>query len=255
MFKNITFAESPENMEWFESWFNCPYYHLLYKNRNSAEANAFLHQLIPYLNPSKEAKFLDICCGKGRHSLTINEMGYDTIGFDLAMESIEEAKKLENDTLKFYVHDMRKLFFTNYFDFALNLFTSFGYFNSSRDNLNTLHSFNKALKPGGKLVIDYFNAVKVRKELINNETKQIEDITFHISKKIENNRIVKQIQFNKDGKPYEYLERVELIDLDQFTNLLNTCGFRIMETFGNYQLNSFHSEESDRLIILAVKEK
>jgi 2-polyprenyl-3-methyl-5-hydroxy-6-metoxy-1,4-benzoquinol methylase len=140
--------------EWFESWFDTKYYHILYKDRNFTEAEEFISNLIDFLQPNTEAKFVDIACGKGRHSLFINKLGFDVTGYDLSEKSIIEASKSLKKGLKFYTHDMRQIFRTNYFDFALNLFTSFGYFKSSRDELNAMKAAAGNLKKNGVLVID-----------------------------------------------------------------------------------------------------
>jgi len=239
-------------MKWFESWFNTPYYHELYLSRNTDEASLFLHKLLPYLALPKNSKILDIGCGKGRHAHIINQMGYDVIGFDLSEESIKEAKKLENEHLSFFVHDMRHLFFTNYFDCAFNLFTSFGYFENERENIKTLKSIHSALKKNGLLLIDFLNATKVKKNMIPNEQKTVKDIEYTIHKYIENNRIIKEIKFSDQGKDFYYTEKVQLLDLNDFQKILSTSGFKIKETFGSYNLEPF-TEESDRLIILAEK--
>ena len=239
-------------MEWFKSWFNTPYYHNLYLCRNTDEASAFLHQLIPYLAIPENSKIVDIGCGKGRHAQIINQMGFDVTGFDLSEQSILEAKKLENEHLSFYVHDMRNLFFTNYFDYAFNLFTSFGYFDHERENIKTLKSTHAALKKKGLLVIDFLNASKVQKNFVANEKKEVGGILYHISKHIDNNRIIKEIKFNDQGKDFSYSEKVQLLTLSDFERMLALSGFKIKKTFGSYNLESF-TEESDRLIILAEK--
>jgi 2-polyprenyl-3-methyl-5-hydroxy-6-metoxy-1,4-benzoquinol methylase len=149
------------SVEWFESWFNTKYYHILYKNRDYSEAEKFIAKLINFLNPEHNAKFVDIACGKGRHSIFINQLGYNVVGYDLSEESILEANKNAKNNLKFYTHDMRQIFRTNYFDFALNLFTSFGYFKNKRDELNAIKSSAKNLKQNGILVIDFLNRDKV----------------------------------------------------------------------------------------------
>ena len=249
---NRIFAKIFNTMQWFESWFNTSYYHQLYKNRNEQEAQNFLHKLVPHLTQDKSAKFLDICCGKGRHSQVINNLGFEVIGYDLSKNSIEEAKKLEEENLHFHVHDMRKLFYTNYFDFALNLFTSFGYFSNERDNINALLSANKALKENGILVIDFMNAIQTRNKMVPQETKTIDEITFNLSRRIENNSIVKEIHFKKNDEEFSYSEKVELLELTDFKRLLEKSGFIIKEVYGNYELMPF-TEESDRLIILAAK--
>ncbi len=239
-------------MEWFESWFNTPYYHQLYLCRNTDEASVFLHKLLPYLNIPKNSKILDIGCGKGRHAQIINQMGFDVTGFDLSEKSIEEAKKLENDHLAFYVHDMRNIFFTNYFNYAFNLFTSFGYFENERGNIKTLKSTHAGLKKDGILVIDFLNAVKVTKNLQSDEKKEVGGLVYNIHKYIENNRIIKEIRFNDQGKDFFYVEKVQLLTLNDFERILTLSGFKIKETFGSYNLEGF-TEESDRLIILAEK--
>ncbi len=239
-------------MEWFESWFNTPYYHNLYLCRNTDEANHFLQKLLPYLALPKNSKILDIGCGKGRHAQIISQMGFDVTGFDLSKQSIHEAKKLENEHLSFYVHDMRNLFFTNYFDYAFNLFTSFGYFENERENIKTLKSTHAGLKKNGLLIIDFLNASKVQKNFVSNEKKEVGDIVYHINKHIDNNRIIKEIKFNDKGKDFTYSEKVQLLTLTDFKRILTLSGFKIKETFGSYNLDPF-IEESDRLIILAEK--
>ena len=86
---------------WFALWFNTPYYHLLYKDRNQSEAEYFIKHLLKKLKPSKEAIFLDVACGKGRHSKFINQNGFSIHGIDLSVENIKEANKNANDFLHF----------------------------------------------------------------------------------------------------------------------------------------------------------
>jgi len=74
--------------EWFEDWFDTNYYHVLYQNRNEEEARRFIHNLIDHLGIPKGVKVLDLACGKGRHSITLNDLGYDVLGEDLSPNSI-----------------------------------------------------------------------------------------------------------------------------------------------------------------------
>ena len=87
--------------EWFESWFDSPFYHILYKDRDDKEAKLFLDNLINHLHPGQGAKILDVACGKGRHSLYLNRKGFTVCGFDLSKESILHNKKNETKTLTF----------------------------------------------------------------------------------------------------------------------------------------------------------
>ena len=94
---------------WFENWFDSPYYHILYKDRDYKEAEIFISNLINFLKPPKESKLLDLACGAGRHSIFINKMGYDVTGVDLSKNSIDTALAHKNDSLQFDTHDMRDM--------------------------------------------------------------------------------------------------------------------------------------------------
>ena len=99
-----------EHSKWFQSWFNTSYYHLLYRNRDYKEAEVFIKNIVKYLNLDKDDSILDLACGKGRHSIFLNSLGFNVTGLDLSKNSIKEAKTKESSSLHFYVHDMRNLY-------------------------------------------------------------------------------------------------------------------------------------------------
>ena len=151
--------------DWFDVWFDSPYYHLLYKDRNNKEAEKFIKKLMLHLAPQKDSKFLDVACGKGRHSIHINSYGFHTTGIDLSKNSIDIAQKNQNSSLIFSQHDMRNPFKKNEYDYAVNLFTSFGYFDDNEDNQKTITAISNSLKDKGKFIIDQFFVQNLSKEL------------------------------------------------------------------------------------------
>jgi SAM-dependent methyltransferase len=240
-------------MQWFEDWFNTPYYHLLYGNRNYEEAGFFLDNLLNYLKPEKNARCWDLNCGKGRHSLYLHKKGYEVIGTDLSEESIHVANEQATDNLHFYTHDMRNIFYANYFDVVFNLFTSFGYFKNKRDDEKVFQSVYTSLKPRGLFVVDFFNAACVMANLKASDEKKIEGVCFHIKKKVENNIIIKQIIAEDTTGTHTFKEEVKGLTLPDFTALANKTGFNIKASFGNYSLQPFDVNASDRLIIVFEK--
>lgn len=240
--------------EWFECWFDSPYYHVLYKNRDLSEAELFIDKLLQLIQPEKTNRFLDVGCGKGRHAIYLNKKGFDVTGIDLSQKSISCAKLSENETLHFYTHDMRKLFRSNYFDVALNLFTSFGYFENERDNNAVINSTSKALRSNGIFVLDFMNSKKVKNQLSCQETKTIDGIEFNISKTFENNFIVKKINFKDKGKEYHFEERVKALMLNDFEKYFEANKLKIVHLRGSYGLEEFDEKSSERLIIVAKKE-
>lgn len=238
---------------WYATWFDTPYYHLLYKNRNQMEAGSFIENLLLHLKPSKEALFLDVACGKGRHSKHIHQLGFNVHGIDLSEKSIKEASIFNNERLHFEQHDMREVYRSNYFDYAVNLFTSFGYFDDVSDNQKAMDAMAKNLKKDGILVIDFMNAKKVCLNLVEKEMKSVDYIDFYIERKIKSGFIQKDIQFTDKGKKHHFQEKVQALTLNDFSNLLQKAGLKIIDLWGNYEKNDFDVLKSNRLIIIAQK--
>lgn len=239
--------------KWFQYWFNSPYYHILYSQRNDAEAEFLIDNLSAYLRPAAASRILDIACGRGRHSIYLNKKGYDVTGIDLSEQSIKFAQQFEQKNLHFYVHDMRKLAYINYFDIAMNLFTSFGYFDTEKDHVNALKSFRKSIKDDGTVVIDYFNTNKILKNLTHKETKIVDGIEFHLNKFVSDGKIIKHINFEHRDKSFAFEERVQAFSLADFERMLEKSGLRIDALFGSYGLEPFDENKSDRLILICKK--
>ncbi|MEX1002823.1 MAG: class I SAM-dependent methyltransferase [Crocinitomicaceae bacterium] len=239
--------------EWYKDWFNTTYYHVLYKDRDHDEAKEFIRHLYAYLNLRPYQKTLDLACGRGRHALFLNQLGLDTVGVDLSKESIRYAKKFEKEGLRFAVHDMRDPLPGEKFDVVLNLFTSFGYFGSLSENGKVLRSIASYLKKEGDLIIDFMNVVKVKKHLDEQaeEVKNVEGINFEIKKSMDQGCIVKTISFQDKEEHFRFREKVQALTLSDFEKLLGENGFNLINKFGDYQLNEFSIEQSERLIIHA----
>ena len=233
---------------WFASWFDTPYYHILYKDRNYREAQIFMDNLTHYLNLPEKAKVLDLACGKGRHSIYLNQLGFDVIGADLSENSIAIASKNSNETLHFKVHDMREPF-EEKFDAIFNLFTSFGYFENDEDNLKTLKAMKESLTEHGFGVIDFMNVNQVIANLVPEETKTIDGIDFHIKRYYIDDHIFKEIDFEDQGEKYHFVEKVRALTLPDFESLMTEAGIYLLEVFGDYKLKKFHKTDSERLIL------
>jgi 2-polyprenyl-3-methyl-5-hydroxy-6-metoxy-1,4-benzoquinol methylase len=240
-------------VSWFINWFDSPYYHILYKNRDKKEAEFFIENLAEYLSLKKRSKLLDIACGKGRHAKHFNSLGLDVVGVDLSSNSITTAKKNENETLQFFIHDMREVYKENRFDVVTNLFTSFGYFEKDEDEKKVINAMANNLKKEGFLVIDFMNAKKVIANLVASEQKRIDGITFDISRKVKNQHIIKDIHITDSKTKHHFQEKVKALTLADFSNFITNSGLKIIDIFGNYKLEEFNAQTSDRLILICKK--
>ncbi|NSL90438.1 class I SAM-dependent methyltransferase [Chitinophaga sp. Mgbs1] len=240
---------------WFKDWFNSPYYHLLYNNRDEKEAAAFIDKLLAYLQPPAGAEMLDVACGKGRHARYLADKGYDVTGIDLSIESINIARKMENEHLSFFQHDMRLPFRVNYFDIVFNFFTSFGYFESQRDNDNALRTLTNALKHGGRLVLDYLNSNYVASHLVYDEVKEKDNVVFDIRREIKDKKFLKKISILDKTlmRRATFAESVNAFTRVDFEQMFAKQGLVIQEVFGDYHFNSYDEVRSPRLIIIATK--
>ncbi|AEH02591.1 bifunctional 2-polyprenyl-6-hydroxyphenol methylase/3-demethylubiquinol 3-O-methyltransferase UbiG [Lacinutrix sp. 5H-3-7-4] len=238
-----------EETTWFASWFDTPFYHILYKDRDYAEAETFMCNLTNYLNIPEHGKILDLACGKGRHSVYLNTLGYNVTGVDLSANSIAHAKQFENETLNFEVHDMCKPY-SDTFDAVFNLFTSFGYFDNLEDNLKTIEAIKADLNETGFGVIDFMNSEYVIENLVPENVKTVDGIDFYQKRRVEDGFIIKDISFTVDGKDYEFQERVRAFTLEDFEVLFEKAGVYLLDVFGDYKLSKYMRKQSERLILI-----
>jgi SAM-dependent methyltransferase len=240
-------AKNSEN--WFSTWFDSPYYHILYKNRNEEEAQVFMDNVTHYLNMPENGTILDLACGKGRHSIYLNKLGYQVTGVDLSENSIAVANESSNESLRFKTHDMREPMNKTY-DAVFNLFTSFGYFDTYEDNIKTLKAIKDSINEYGFGVIDFFNADFIIENLVAEETKEIDGITFNIKRFVENKKIIKEIRFEDKGETYNFTEKVSAFTLSDFEAIMEEAGIYLLEIFGDYKLKKFYKSQSERLIMI-----
>jgi len=239
--------------EWFAEWFDSPYYHLLYNGRDEQEAQTALDHLLGALDLAPGSKVLDLACGKGRHSRYLAAKGFEVTGLDIAPASILFARQFENEHLSFYQHDMRNPFRINYFDAVMNMFTSFGYFNTDAEHLMALKHVATGLKPGGLFLLDFFNEAHVRKNLVRTDTKTVDKIEFSLKKWTRNGYVFKEVSFQTGGRLFHFRERVRLFSLGDFRHLFAAAGLRLKQTYGDYDLSGFEPAHSKRLILIAEK--
>ena len=157
-------------------WFDSDYYHILYKHRDYNEARNFIDNIIEYLDLKKGSKILDLACGIGRHSIYLDKIGFKVVGTDKSSNNIKKAKARQNQSLSFL--QMEMIDNTNHkYDGIFNLFTSFGYVNHDY-NLKTVKNIERQLKDNGTVVVDFMNTLFVKNNLVIEETKVINDLSF-----------------------------------------------------------------------------
>jgi SAM-dependent methyltransferase len=241
--------------EWFKEWFNSPFYHKLYFERDEGEARQFLQRVLDYLQTAPGSRILDVACGRGRHSRFLASKGFDVTGIDLSPDSIRYARQFENDHLHFYVHDMRLPAWINYFDCALNIFTSFGYFTTRREHDDAVSTIVKSLRPSGILLFDYLNVHYVEEHLVHNEWKTIGETQYEIHRWMDEKHFYKKIIITDPSldHPYCFTEKVAKLSMGDFTDMLSFQKMQVTAVFGDYELNRYDVRKTPRMIVVAKK--
>lgn len=218
--------------------------------------------LIKILHAKKGAKILDVCCGTGRHSIALAQMGYHVTGIDISKVYLAEANKRNknvNTPVRFLNMDMRKISFKNELDVAINLFTSFGYFPLKSDDAKVLKNIFSALKPGGLFVIETANGSFIKKHFLPKNWSILSNGTIIL----ENSELLKNKDgirttwtfLDKNGKKRKMVSFTRLYDKKKMTKVLKMSGFQIIKYFGRLDGSPYNSLKSTRLAIVARKPK
>ncbi|NTU97688.1 MAG: class I SAM-dependent methyltransferase [Chlorobiaceae bacterium] len=252
-----TGSESP----WFAEWFNHPFYLEVYSHRDRKEASLCIGTILDVTgigmkNPTS-VSILDIACGAGRHAVELASQGYCVTGNDLSPYLLEEARK---EALKCKVNlvlsccDMREIRADGEFDLVLQLFTSFGYFETDEDDLLVFRKVHRALKKGGWYVLDLINPLYLEKNIVPESSRSAGDLALTEKRKIENGRITKTISITSaDGSASVFTESVKLYSLGEIRSMLDSEGLPIVNVAGSYDGEPFREESSPRMMIFSRK--
>ena len=239
---------------WFKTWFDSHYYHMLYGHRDDKEACSFIDALVTELQPAPLSAMLDLGCGAGRHSKYLAKQGFRVTGLDLSAASIRQAKKFQNDLLQFHQRDMRLPFGKNVFDIVFNFFTSFGYFSDRKENEKVVENISISLKQGGLVLFDYINSIYAEDHLVAVEEKEIDGVIYHINRWADDHFIYKRIAIqDRNTPPLEYVEKVAKFSLDSFNDFFHLHKLKTVSVYGDYSLNDYDENKSKRMIILVKK--
>ena len=241
--------------QWFASWFDSPHYHKLYGYRDDSEAKVFVDALVNRLRPEINAELLDLGCGAGRHARQLASRGFRVTGVDLSAGSIAEARRRERPGLRFLRHDMREPFGSQAFDYVVNLFTSFGYFDEPTEHAQVVSNIAGSLRCGGRLVLDYLNVYAAEARQMPAETKTIDGVIYGLTRWSDARHFFKRIEITETpgSQPLVYVEQVAKFTLPDFQALFVSQGLTIEDVYGDYDLTPYDAGGSPRLILVARK--
>ena len=238
-------------MAWYKEWFGADYLEL-YAHRDADEAGRHVDFVKETMGESAPKRVLDLACGAGRHTAILRERGYDTVGVDLSVTLLSTPPQVPC-----VAGDMRALPYANEsFDWVLNFFTSFGYFERERENFRVLEEIVRVLRPSGRFLIDFLNREPVIASLRRHEVQERAGRRIEIERWYDEGtrRINKRMRLTaSDVPPRTYLESVRAYSEDEVTIGLRWAGLSVDHVFGNFAGEPYHRDTSERLIIVGHK--
>jgi len=243
-------------MYWWQKFFD-EHYLKMYEDLEK-ETSREVECITKMMDLKRKAKLLDLCCGYGRHSIEFAQRGFEVTGYDLSDSFIEKAKKDSSELglkIEFVRGDMRKLPFDHQFDAVVNIFTSFGFFDSESDDMKVTKGVSRALKKGGLFLLD----LKNREYLIRNFQRRrwtqkedfvwLEDSFFDLfTSRWETTRTL----LFGNGRKKEYSFSLRMYTFTEILNLLKKSGFILEAVYGDFDFREY-SLDSPRMILISRK--
>lgn len=228
--------------------------------RTLEECDGILH----LLNIQKQNKLLDIPCGYGRHSIELARRGLRITGADINPYHLKIAEKISIELglhlplIKCNMIEVGSIFQSEYFDFIINVFLSFGFFATDKENMNVLQQFYQLLKPGGKFLMHTdvnLNRLRAGKyqfnetrELVSGGSLKIREQYNSTTHRLNGSWIITE----KSGKSATKKYSVRVYEAGEFINMCLKAGFRDCTAYGDWDGNLF-KPNSEQIIFIAIK--
>jgi SAM-dependent methyltransferase len=216
--------------------------------------------VIRLLDIPEGGSILDCPCGYGRHSIELGKQRFKVTGVDINSVHLQKAiQSIRPDqrNLDFRLSNMLELNFNSNFEAIINMFYSFGFFESDQENVSVLQNFYKALKPGGKFLMHTdVNIPRIingkyredeKRDLESGGSLRIIDKYNSETKRIDGTWIIE-----KDGEIVQKDYSVRVYTREEFEEMCLRNGFSSVVTYSNWN-GDLYSEDSEDMIVIATK--
>jgi SAM-dependent methyltransferase len=226
----------------------------IYSHRTDEAAKEEVNRITSLLNMAANKHVLDLCCGNGRHSRQLAKLGFQVTGIDLSTVLLQEAEqKNDNKAIRYLHRDVRDLPFKEEFDYVLNLFTSFGYFEQVEENMKVFASIYNSLKKNGEFLIDFLNPGYVKNTLVPYSERTVDDLLIIEKRRIEGKKVCKDIEVHQGQQVRTYQEQVNLFEYEEMESMIQRSGLKVTKVYGDFEKSSYDALESPRMIIIGKK--
>ncbi|MGB3908727.1 MAG: methyltransferase domain-containing protein [Methanomethylovorans sp.] len=266
----VSSLEEHVNPDWWKKIFNSLYLKTDADVVGDSEiTREEIDMFLSVLNLSKESRVLDLCCGQGRHSLEMARRGFKNVeGLDRSHYLIQRAKstaKKEGLNVRFKEGDARKTpYLTDNFDAVFLLGNSFGYFETSEEDLRVLNEVKRVLKPWGKIMLDVTDGSYLKSNYQPRSWEWIDKHNFvcrERSLSIDGQKLISRevIVNDEQGVIADQFYAERLYTQESLQELLKKAGFIDTEVVTSLGVNSKRNQDlgmmEKRIIITAILRK
>ena len=240
--------------DWYEAAFGS-LYPLVYEHRTVEAAVPEVRFAADAVGLSPDDRALDLCCGTGRHLVTLEQSGARLVGLDFSNHLLAMARSQLKPHTSLVRGDMRQLPFEGAFDVVFSFFTSFGYFLEDTDNQDAANELGRVLRRNGRFFMDYLNPRNVEDTLVPHSSRTVNGHTIDEERWIdrETRRINKRVEVSCKGRRVGgTLESVRLYRRQELLEVLETAGLRVNHIWGDYSGRPY-DEDAPRMIVSGVR--
>lgn len=233
---------------WYARAFQSDYLHV-YAHRSAEQARQQVAAMQRCGLLPAHGRVLDIACGAGRHLHAMAQAGLNAYGLDYSL-ALLQAGKLAGQAVR---ADMREIpFAARSFDWACSLFTSFGYFDSSSEDLRVFRGAAHVLRPGGHLVLDHMNpSVTIRNlQPLSDQQGDGWRLVQRRRHEHETGRILKEVEYTRQGRTERWQECVRLYPPRELEAMLTAAGFELQSRYGDLDGSRWEPDASPRQVLL-----
>jgi len=206
------------------------------------------------------AAILDLCCGEGRHTVALARRGYQMTGLDLSALHLRYARRAAREAgvaVRWHRADMREIPWRGEFDAVINIFTAFGYFDDEREDFQVLSAVSRALKPGGRLLLDTMNRDWLMRNYEARGWQEREDGTLDLEERrfdaVAGRNRVRVLSIRPDGRRDEHHIDLRLYTLKELTDMFSRAGLKVLRIWGGFDGREY-GVDGRRMIVLGEKE-
>ena len=232
---------------------------LLFPADKWAQAPAQVDAALALAGVTVPVRVLDMPCGTGRHSLALARLGYNVTGVDRTASYVEEARQQAQEEkldAEFVVGDMRQFRRPGAFGLALNLYTSFGYFDDPEEDVAVLQNFHASLRPGGTLVMEMVGKEVLARIFQAREWLELEDGSLFLQERQLDRDWTwlegRWILVSPDGRRQEQFFQHRIYGASDLKRVLAAAGFDEVAIYGGLE-GLAYDQNALRLVAVARK--